>query len=529
MRFFQGLERCAAVWVLSAVCAVAAEPAVCVIGAPEKPRQIPPEIYGLAVPSMAQATNWHVPLLRWGGNTSERYNWKLGNAWNTGRDWFFMNVGVEHHAWIGFLDRVEKAGAKAFINVPLIGFAAKDTSSYAFSVKKYGAQKECEPGRPDAGNGVRADGSFVSGNNRYDTSIVADGEFIADWVKAMKEKFPRLFAERRIILAPGNEPMLWHITHRDVHPDPTSSRELLERFVKIAHAIKTAAPEVQIAGPELWGWPAYFDAAFDTGRRDHADRRMRGGLDLLPWFLRELRAEEQRSGTRLLDYVSVHFYPQAQNVFSPAADLEATRLRIESTRSLWDAGYRDPSWIRERVELLPRLRRWVVENYPGTRIALTEFNWGGEGDVSGALALAEILGVLGREGADAACYWTAPPESSFAAAAYQLFRNVDGHGAAFAGEALDAKWDGAAADDVSMFAARDPAAKLVTVICVNKSGLPQAVRLRWSGLAVGTARGYALGPSGPHVAALPDVPVAADGVVQLPPRTSVHLRFEMKP
>ena len=529
MTFFQGLGKCIALLMSGAALASATEPAVCVISTPEKPRQIHPEIYGLAVPSLTQATNWHVPLLRWGGNTSERYNWKLGNAWNTGRDWFFENVAVERNAWIGFLDRVEKAGAKAFINVPLIGYAAKDTSSYAFSVKKYGPQKECELGRPDVGNGLRTDGTSVTGNNHYDTSIVADPDFVADWVKAMKEKFPRLFTERRIILAPGNEPMLWHVTHRDVHPDPTSSRELRDRFVAMARAIKAAAPEIQIAGPELWGWPAYFDSALDAGRHDHADRRVRGGADFLPWFLQELRAEEQRGGTRLLDYVSVHFYPQAPNVFSTAADLEATRLRIESVRSLWDADYHDPSWINSRVALLPRLQRWTAENYSGTRIALAEYNWGGEDDISGGLALAEILGVLGREGADAACYWTSPPEGSFVAAAYQLYRNTDGHGAAFGGEALDAKWAGAAAGDVSVFAARDRAANVVSVICVNKSGLPQAVQLRWNGVAVGAASGYALGPSGPHVAALPDTTVAEDGLVNMPPRSVWHLRFEVKP
>jgi len=82
---------------------------------------------------------------------------------------------------------------------------------------------------------------------------------------------------------------------------------------------------------------------------------------------------------------------------------------------------------------------------------------------------------------------------------------------------------------VSVFAARDRAAGLATVVCVNKSGLPQAVRLRWTGLAVGTARGYALGPSGPSLAVLPEPPVTAAGLLQLPPRTAVHMRFELKP
>jgi hypothetical protein len=528
MTFFQALEKSAALLLLGCAVAAAAEPAVCVIAESAQPREIPAEIYGLAAPSMSQATNWHVPLLRWGGNTAECYNWKLGNAWNTGRDWFFENVGVERDAWIKFLRKAEAAGAKAFINVPLIGYVAKDTSSFAYSVKKYGPQKATDTWRTDAGNGEKPDGTLIKGNDRADVAIVADPPFIAGWLKAMKEKFPRLYAERRIIVALGNEPMLWHITHRDVHPEPAKAVEVRDRYIAMARELKKVAPEIQLAGPELWGWPAFFDSAFDTDKRVRGDRYARGGMDLIPWFLRELAAEEKRDGTRLLDYLSVHFYPQAPNVFSGETDVEATRLRMETVRSLWDASYRDPSWINARVELLPRLRRWVAEYYPGTKYALTEYNWGGEKDASGSLALAEVLGVLGREGAGAACYWTAPPEGSHAAAAYLLYRNVDGRGAAFGSDALDAQWQGAAAPDVSVFAARDRAAGVATVMCVNKSGLPQVVRLQWKAIATGAVNGYALGPSGPRIEPLP-APVAPEGVVQLPPRTVLHLRFELKP
>jgi len=56
------------------------------------------------------------------------------------------------------------------------------------------------------------------------------------------------------------------------------------------------------------------------------------------------------------------------------------------------------------VELIPRLKRWVAQCYPGLKIGITEYNWGGEDDISGALALADILGVFGREGLDLGCY-----------------------------------------------------------------------------------------------------------------------------
>ncbi len=498
----------------------------CTISPPATPHKILSDIYGLAAPSPATVTNWNVPLIRWGGNTAECYNWKLGNAWNTGKDWFFENVAIEPHAWRNFLEITERTGGRVFMNLPLIGFVAKDTSSYSFSIKKYGPQQH-DPVKVDAGNGVRLDGSLVQGNDRFDSAIVANPEFISEWVRAMKTQFPRLFAERRIVFALGNEPMLWNSTHRDVHPEPVSYDEYLNRFVSLAKAVKAAAPEAELAGPELWGWPAYFQSAEDRERKSDNDRRRHGGEEFLPWFLRRMAGQERQAGVRLLDYVTVHFYPQANGVFSPAVDLASTRLRIETVRSLWDPAYRDPSWIGANVELIPRLRRWVAECYPGTKIGLTEYNWGGEEDISGGLALADILGVFGREGLDLACYWSTPAEGSFGAAAYALYRNVDGAGAHFGSEALLTRWDGSPPENVSAYAAVDRAAGVATVIVVNKSGLACKLRLRWNGVEVGAGSGYILAGGEPRVTVMPGPAQSAQPLV-IAPRSAVHLRFALK-
>lgn len=56
---------------------------------------------------------------------------------------------------------------------------------------------------------------------------------------------------------------------------------------------------------------------------------------------------------------------------------------------LWDPNYRSESWIadgNQNVYLIPRMRRWADDNYPGTRIGITEYNWGAEGDMNGATA-----------------------------------------------------------------------------------------------------------------------------------------------
>ncbi|MEI8121646.1 MAG: glycoside hydrolase family 44 protein [bacterium] len=505
----------------------------CRISVPVTPSSISPDIYGMAVAPLQTLTNACVPLNRWGGNTACRYNWKLGNAWNTGNDWFFQNVAVERNAWQGFLRRAEKSGGRALVTLPLVGYVAKDTSSAAFSVHTYGPQQKADPHRTDAGNGVRLDGTPVTGNDRFDTSVVADPPFVAAWVRQMAQEFPRLFAEHRIVFALGNEPMLWNITHRDVHPNPVSYDEYLERFVAMAHAVRQVAPGALIAGPELWGWPAYFQSALDRETKTGRDRASHGGEDFLPWFLKQMKAHEDRTGERLLDILTVHFYPQAEGVHAASTDLKATVLRVETTRSLFDPAYRDPSWINERVELIPRLKRWVARYYPGLKTGITEYNWGGEEDISGALALADILGIFGREGLDLACYWTYPPEGSPTAAAYALYRNADGCGAAFGNTRLDVTWLAPATlhDSLSVYAARDEAAKIVTLMVVNKSALTQTAQIEFKGMDLSPGNGYRVDSHGVGIEAVRDViPVQGSMIrIEFPPRSIHHLRFPEKP
>ena len=56
--------------------------------------------------------------------------------------------------------------------------------------------------------------------------------------------------------------------------------------------------------------------------------------------------------------------------------------------------------------LIPRMKGWVASYYPGTKIGITEYNWGAEGYINGATAQADILGIFGREGLDLATRWT---------------------------------------------------------------------------------------------------------------------------
>ena len=104
---------------------------------------------------------------------------------------------------------------------------------------------------------------------------------------------------------------------------------------------------------------------------------------------------------------------------------------MRSTRLLWDPTYTEESWIAEPVYLVPRMHDWVAARYPGTRLAITEYNWGALDSLNGALAQADVLGIVGRERLDLATLWAPPEADQPGAFAFRMYRNVDGAGNGF--------------------------------------------------------------------------------------------------
>ena len=73
------------------------------------------------------------------------------------------------------------------------------------------------------------------------------------------------------------------------------------------------------------------------------------------------------------------------------------------------------------------MKDWVTNNYPGTKTAITEYNWGGQEHINGALAQADILGIFGREGLDLGTLWGPPdPVKQLPGLnAFLVYRNYD--------------------------------------------------------------------------------------------------------
>jgi hypothetical protein len=287
---------------------------------------------------------------------------------------------------------------------------------------------------------------------------------------------------------------LWSSTHRDIHPEPVGYDELLDRTLRYGSAVRAADPDAVIAGPAEWGWSGYLYSARDLAGHPptYADRRAHGDVPFVEWYLQRLRHHEQTSGVRVLDVLDLHYYPQGNNVYGGGAggsDTATQLLRLRSTRSLWDPTYVDESWIKESVRLLPRMKEWVDKNYPGRGLSLGEWNFGGEKDVSGALATAEALGRFAQFGLTSAFYWTAPGEGTSSSFGFIAYRNFDGHGGHF----QDWYVPTTVAEGASFFASRDADGKRMVIVAINmtpESALSADIDLGSCGGGIAKARNY---------------------------------------
>ena len=468
-------------------------------------RPISPLIYGVAHADADQLVTLGAQLNRWGGNPNTRYNW-IAEAWNAARDWEFRNYGGDSSgptppgsASDAFVATNRSLSVESQLTVPTMGWVARNRDKAVASV---GVPAD---GGPPLAAGTDAIAAYDPTDNRRKTSVPSlprkgapfvdaptpgDGPAFQDeWVNHLVNRFGRADDGGVRYYVMDNEPDLWSFTHTDVHPVQTSYEDVLANFLEYATAIKAVDPSAKIMGPALSGWTGYFYSALDRGPdayRTHRDRQAHGDMPFLAWWLEQVRKHDERLGSRTLDVLDVHYYPQGAGVFMGYDDPWTRGLRLRSTRALWDPSYVDESWIADTVRLIPRMREWIDQYYPGTPLAIGEWNWGAEKTMSGALAVADVLGIFGREGVDMAAYWTFPPLDSPAAQAFQLYTHYNAQGDAFGDRALAASVD-ASPDYVTTYASLDSSSNDIVVVAINKRfDADISATLRLNG--VGTAR-----------------------------------------
>jgi len=305
-----------------------------------------------------------------------------------------------------------------------------------------------------------------------------------------------------------NEPTWWSATHHDVHPYPFTYDEVTNHGIGTALAVKTADPSAQVSGPIIDWWWGYFYSMQDIWNgwgagpcyepwSSPGDRTAHGGTPMIEYYLQQFNKYSQQYGVRLLDYVDIHGY------FAPtyngnslglttAGDTQAQIVRLNSTRVFWDPTYTDPNYSQpnyttdanyttnctvplQAPQVIPMLKTWVKNDYPGTKTAIDEYNFGGVESINGAVVQADILGIFGREGLDLGAFWpsnnsdTQEIPGNFA---FAMYRNYDGKDSMFGDTYLYATSSNSGADaegQLSVYGAQRSSDNAITVMVINKT------------------------------------------------------------
>lgn len=527
---------CGLVWMMTAAGAAAAPVAVSV-DTTANVHPFSPLIFGVAFGNATRNRQMGYTVDRWGGNSTTRYNWQV-DVHNTANDYYFQNIvdgsgtGLPANSTADqFIDAARAGGAEPLLTIPTIGYApiGLRQKKWGFSIAKYGAQlrNECdEPGSSsyctaDSGNGecdpavnhtvycVAHPGGnpagYIVGNDLSDTSIAAPSSFESQWIAHLQSVFGVAASGGVKLYALDNEVMLWNSTHRDVHPNAATYDEIWNKTLAYAAAIKNQDANAQVTGPVTWGYCDLFGSAADNCV-DGADRAAHAELPFVAWYLQQVCANPLAGGKHLVDYLDLHYYPQDPNgatgsIYSNDNDSATVGRRLRSLKELYDSAWTseawigdlgdDPTWHYSKPDLIPRVKAWIDQFCPGTKLAITEYAWDQDQTDSGAVAQAEVLAIFAREGVDLATRWTAPASGSKAEKGFRIFLNYDGAGGRVQGDSVSAISGNV--DQIGAYAFHDNAHTFV--LLTNKDTVAHDVALTFNAVHNATWKLYGFSAS----------------------------------
>jgi len=491
---------------------------------------ISPDIYGMnnwsIDPTLAQELK--IPVQRLGGNATSRYNWQADSS-NSGSDWYYLGGNGQSTATPGasvdaFVTTNQANGSKSMVTMPMLPYInATSAINCSYPSSLYPNQQSWDPYNtlPDGsqcGNGKDTSGNAITDTNIALNNIPNSPTFQKAWVQHLVSTHGTASQGGVQLYDLDNEPSLWGNTHHDIHPNPTGFDELTNLGKSYGSMIKSVDPGAQLLGPSDWGWPAYTNS--DATGDNSASH---GGVGFAEYYLQQMQAFQQQNGYRLLDYFDEHYYPQEANVASSADDPTTDALRLQSTRALWDPTYVDPSWIGTNIDLIPLFHSWIAKDYPGTKLALSEYGWGDLGAINGALTEADVLGIFGREGVDLATIWSPPTSSQPGAYTFRMYLNYDGQGSRYG----DTSIQSASSDQsqLAVYGAQRSSDGALTLMIINKTANDLTSSLSLAGATpTGNAQAYTYSSANLNaIVRQPDVAVSSSGFSATYPANSMTM------
>lgn len=431
---------------------------------------ISPYIFGYNNLNADEIADFSATVNRWGGNRKSKYNWR-DDADAAGRDWFYLNSFYHppiqqesDKSYAQFLkaslDNIKFSAAVNFV-VPISGWVAKspdtaDTFLCSFPQSQFSDQAQFDH---NCGNGIDKNGQLIWGNEVTYNHIPADPAFIAAWITQIRRLYPYTpDPKRAIFYSLDNEPDLWRDTHRDTKPKGFSYDELIDTSIQYATAIKKADPNGMIFGfgmsgvmgfagstldylpPEADGYKRFHQ--FKPWQQKFQDRKAHGDVPLMFYYLQKMHEYEQKNGSRLLDVLDIHWYPEIYekdkngNMQRLQEDLppdpQIIDAQFDALREWYDPAFIDQdSWLVHSGNaddywhpfhpILPALQKAIDTYYPNTKIAITEYESGSRSYYHGMLLRTVLLGKFAEHNVFSANSWYPMKKEQFISQSARLF------------------------------------------------------------------------------------------------------------
>lgn len=401
-------------------------------------KPISPYIYGVnsQFRSEEYLYNATATSARQGGNRFSGYNWET-NYSNAGRDWlhnsdqYLVDFDKEQLAIpgapaLGFArEAAEKNVPYKITTVQMAGYVAADDAGEV-------TEEEIAPSARWKEVKATKGSEFSMTPDTTDDYVYID-EYVNYLVQTLGDSTTETGYQAYNL---DNEPSLWDATHARMHSADVTCEEIVSKSIEYSSAIKNVDPNAEIFGLALFGLGAYTNFSSAPDWSEHSS-----DYDwFISYYLDEMRKAEEEYDKRLIDVIDIHYYSEAmgQCRVTECEDYTHTdciEARLQAPRTLYDSTYIEKSWIgdyeQEYLPIFPKVNDSINKYYPGTKLALTEYNFGGGNHVSGAIAQADALGVFAENGIYVSNIWAINSDFSYQLAAINLYTNYDGNGASF--------------------------------------------------------------------------------------------------
>lgn len=478
-------------------------------------RPISPYIYGINGWSLDAKgmSKLGATVNRWGGNATTSYNWKE-DAMNRGGDWFFLNTAEgksvdkeSDKSYYKFTSESIKGGADVMTTIPIIGWVAKRPPASGARLSSY--PLSLFPGQPENDNGCgsgftstkRERAYAIWGNDPTLNYIPSTPEFQKGFVQTLVKEFGLASGKGVKFYSMDNEPGLWRWNHRDVRPQGVGMEELVNLNATYAGMVKSVDPSAQVVGMVSWGVMELAGSDWDympngkagyklsdselNDKNKWTDRKAHNVPSQAAYFLQEMKKRSDKAGVRLLDYFDNHGFPEVWGTNAKGEKVNVmgdfpydpvmTPKQFDAMRIFWDDTFvSQDSWCYAYgnapelwtpwVGLIPKLKKYIAQYYPGTKLAMTEYYPASKSHFHGGLLQALNLGIFTREGMDLACDWGGVDTVNYVYFGHMLFGNYDGRGSKILGNYVAST---SSSGDLYSFASKQ--GTLNRVVLINKN------------------------------------------------------------